>query len=70
MDVHSVLRYVISRRVPCYGCAFRASLRDITYSALLWMCIVCFATWYVVGQMVEELHYNPEGRGFDSRWSH
>ena len=23
-----------------------------------------------VAQLVEALHYNPEGRGFDSRWSH
>jgi hypothetical protein len=25
---------------------------------------------YAVGQLVEALRYNPEGRGFDSRWSH
>ena len=28
MDVHCVLRCVISRRVPCYGCALCASLCD------------------------------------------
>jgi hypothetical protein len=25
---------------------------------------------YAVAQLVEALHYKPEGRGFDSRWSH
>jgi hypothetical protein len=25
---------------------------------------------YVVAQLVEALRYKPEGRGFDSRWSH
>jgi len=53
MDVHSVLRCVITQqvmlqRVPCYGCAFCASLCDhaagyVAKSALLWMCILCFA---------------------------
>ena len=28
-------------------------------------------TWgHAVTQMVEALRYKPEGRGFDSRWSH
>ena len=25
---------------------------------------------YEMVQLVEALHYNPEGRGFDSRWNH
>jgi hypothetical protein len=25
---------------------------------------------YAVAQLVETLYYKPEGRGFDSRWSH
>ena len=25
---------------------------------------------YAVAQLVEALRYKPEGRGFDSRWSH
>jgi len=25
---------------------------------------------HAVAQLVEELHYKPEGRGFDSRWCH
>jgi hypothetical protein len=25
---------------------------------------------YAVAQLVEALRYNPEDRGFDSRWSH
>jgi hypothetical protein len=25
---------------------------------------------YAVAQLVEALHYKPEGRGFDSRWCH
>ena len=25
---------------------------------------------YAVAQLVEALCYNPEGRGFDSRWRH
>ena len=25
---------------------------------------------HVVAQLVEALHYKPEGRGFDSRWCH
>ena len=24
----------------------------------------------VVAQLVDALHYKPEGRGFDSQWSH
>jgi hypothetical protein len=24
----------------------------------------------LVAQLVEALHYKPEGRGFDSRWCH
>jgi hypothetical protein len=27
-------------------------------------------TEYAVAEEVEELRYNPEGRGFDSRWCH
>jgi hypothetical protein len=29
---------------------------------------VVLATGYVVAQLVEALHYKPEGCGFDSRW--
>ena len=25
---------------------------------------------YAVAQLIEELRYKPEGRGFDSRWCH
>ena len=25
---------------------------------------------YEVAQLIEALRYKPEGRGFDSRWSH
>ena len=28
------------------------------------------AVGYAVAQLVEALRYKPEGRGFDSRWSH
>ena len=28
------------------------------------------STLYAVAQLVEALRYKPEGRGFDSRWSH
>jgi len=27
-------------------------------------------TGHAVAQLVEALHYKPEGRGFDSRWCH
>jgi hypothetical protein len=27
-------------------------------------------TGHAVAQLVEALRYKPEGRGFDSRWSH
>jgi hypothetical protein len=30
----------------------------------------CVFTWYAVAQLVEALRYKPEGRRFDSRWSH
>jgi hypothetical protein len=30
----------------------------------------CVAVGYAVAQLVEALRYKPEGRGFDSRWSH
>jgi hypothetical protein len=26
--------------------------------------------WQAVAQLIEALRYNPEGRGFDSRWCH
>jgi hypothetical protein len=26
--------------------------------------------WIYLAQLVETLHYKPEGRGFDSRWNH
>ena len=29
-----------------------------------------FLQGYAVAQLVEALRYNPEGCGFDSRWSH
>ena len=32
-----------------------------------------FFAWVIqvqVGQLIEELRYKPEGRGFDSRWCH
>jgi hypothetical protein len=29
-----------------------------------------FADRYCMAQLVEVLYYNPEGRGFDSRWCH
>ena len=29
-----------------------------------------FTKGYAVAQLVEALRYKPEGRGFDSRWSH
>jgi hypothetical protein len=29
-----------------------------------------FTLKYAVAQLVEALRYKPEGRGFDSRWSH
>jgi hypothetical protein len=29
----------------------------------------CFSTNISVAQLVEALHYNPEGRGFDFRFS-
>ena len=30
-----------------------------------------FMTWgHAVAQLVEALHYKPEGRGFDFRWCH
>jgi hypothetical protein len=31
-----------------------------------------FSIWgtLLVAQLVEALHYKPEGRGFDSRWCH
>jgi hypothetical protein len=34
-------------------------------------CVSMFIVWgQVVAQLVEALHYKPEGRGFDSRWCH
>jgi hypothetical protein len=32
--------------------------------------IIIFAWGTLVAQLVEALGYKPEGRGFDSRWSH
>ena len=35
----------------------------------LYFTLLCFILReYVVAQLVEALHYKPEGRGFDSRW--
>ena len=34
------------------------------------MSVIYYGLGYAVAQLVEALHYKPEGRGFDSRWSH
>jgi hypothetical protein len=32
--------------------------------------IIALYSGHAVAQLVEELRYEPEGRGFDSRWCH
>jgi hypothetical protein len=32
--------------------------------------VVVVVVGHAVAQLVEALHYKPEGRGFDSRWCH
>jgi hypothetical protein len=33
-----------------------------------WDCTTVTGDTLLVAQLVEALHYKPEGRGFDSRW--
>jgi len=40
------------------------------YKVLFYMYYVCYIGWHAVVQLVEALRYEPEGRGFDSRWCH
>ena len=49
------------------GCAknLNVKFRCQKVNTLMYMC------WgHAVAQSVEALRYNPEGRGFDSRWCH
>ena len=39
------------------------------YLCIMGSNITCFGV-HAVAQLVEALRYNPEGRGFDSRWCH
>jgi len=36
----------------------------------IYICIYIYIWGHAVAQLVEALHYKPEGRGFDSRWCH
>jgi hypothetical protein len=54
--------------VPCNVCPFLKLLRHLSG-----LSVVHYIPEIVVGggtQLVEALHYKPEGRGFDSRWYH
>ena len=44
-----------------------AGLKKLTRSNIIQYNIT---VGYAVAQLVEALRYKPEGRGFDSRWSH
>ena len=49
----------------------RGLLEKLTGSQLVKKFPVYYGTrGYAVAQLVEALSYNPEGRGFDSRWRH
>jgi hypothetical protein len=41
------------------------------FLSLIWLLtLATLFLGYAVAQLVEALHYNPEGRGFDSLWNH
>ena len=43
-------------------------MHAIVFSAVIWYFSARNVFWYVVIQLVEALHYKPEGHSFNSWW--
>jgi hypothetical protein len=71
-QLHLVPRLVMNGAVPSTP---QFAIMTYTGTAYLWLCSGIFSSsWCNTGArggaVVEALRYNPEGRGFDSRWCH